>query len=110
MSQTDDIKAEIAAINAKVDRLIAGIPERHLRYVNHPDDAALKIDALTAQVGDAAEIKSSLDALNAKLDAAIASPKYAKVLGDVDIHASTPAPKAPLTSAQIGQAGSGPAN
>ena len=89
MSASDDIKAEIAAINAKVDRLITGIPERHLRYVNDPDAAALKIDELTAEVGEVGEIKSALDALNAKLDSAIAdNSRYAPVPGDIDIHAS----------------------
>jgi hypothetical protein len=91
MSATDDIKSEIAAINAKVDRLIAGIPERHLQYLNHPDDAALKIETLEKEVAEASEIKSALDALNAKLDSAIAdNSRYAKVPGDIDIHASTP--------------------
>lgn len=90
MSATDDIKSEIAAINAKVDRLIAGIPERHLQYLNHPDDAALKIETLEKEVAEASEIKSALDALNAKLDSAIAdNSRYAKVPGDIDIHAST---------------------
>lgn len=91
MSATDDIKSEIAAINAKVDRLITGIPERHLQYLNHPDDAALKIETLEKEVAEASEIKSALDALNAKLDSAIAdNSRYAKVPGDIDIHASTP--------------------
>jgi len=83
MSATDDIKAEIAAINAKVDRLIQGIPERHLRYLNDPDASAAKIDELEAEVGQTSEIKSALDALNAKLDSAIADKgRYAKVPGD----------------------------
>lgn len=94
MSANDDIKAELADISAKVDRLITGIPERHFQYLNKPDESAAKIDELQAQVAETGDIKAGIDALKAKLDAALAGQRerYVPVEGDASAAANVAKP------------------
>lgn len=72
MSDIDDIKAHIASINAKVDQLIAVIPDEKLELARNPDQNLAKIDELNARVAEVGDIDTALTALDNKLDNAIA--------------------------------------
>jgi len=82
MSDTDEIKTRLAEATEKVDRLITGIPERHFQYINNPDAAAKRIDELEVQVAEHGDLKGQVDALNAKLDDALAGQRDRAQAGD----------------------------